>query len=60
MSALTDAIRERLLEFRETHGRTPNDEEAKRVGEEAFLALSAKEVLEIGEQMMAEVEWIEA
>jgi hypothetical protein len=60
VSNLTDVIREKLLEFRETHGRSPNDEEAKRVGEEAFRALRVEEVSEIGELMMAEVEWIEA
>ena len=60
MIDLADVIREKLLEFRETHGRPPNSEEAKRVGEEAFFALRAEHVSEIGEQMSAEVEWIEA
>jgi hypothetical protein len=60
VSALTDVIREKMQEFILTHGRTPNSEEAKRVGEEAFLALSAEDVLEEREQMSAKVEWIEA
>jgi hypothetical protein len=60
VSDLTDVIREKMQEFILTHGRAPNSEEAKRVGEEAFHALSAEDVLEAGEQMSGEVEWIEA